>query len=301
MGEKDIVPKENSDLVIRTNNLVRRGLSLLENLEKTELVVEKTTSLSIHATAGQIVQSDESLWIELAPGVKMEFVRVPAGEYLMGSPEDDYNFEKRFRDESPSHLVYLDEYLIGKYPVTNLQYQAFVNAVGCEKPLHWENGEIPQNKQNHPVVNITWHDANAFCLWASKVSSLDIRLPTEAEWEKAARGTNGRSYPWGESINKSFANYDGTDTSKVGSYESGKSPFGAYDMAGNVYEWVVDWYDVYPVGSKNVTLVLGTKYRVLRGGSWASSGSFGRSANRNKYDPSSTSINFGFRCARTSP
>jgi formylglycine-generating enzyme required for sulfatase activity len=294
MGEKDIVPRESSDLVIRTNNLVRRGLSLLENIEKTDLVIEKASLLLISDTAGQIVQSDQSLSIVLAPGVKMEFVRVPAGEFLMGSREDD---PESLYDERPQHKVYLDEYLIGKYPVTNLQYQAFVKASGYKKPSHWINGEIPHNKQDHPVVWVGWEDAIVFCQWASKASSQDIRLPTDAEWEKAARGTDGRTYPWGEGLDMSLANYGRRDTTTVSSYESGKSPYGAYDMAGNVWEWMWDWYNPYLGGNKDASSVFGTKNKALRGGSWDDDGGVISCADR-IVDLSHASAYVGFRCAR---
>jgi serine/threonine-protein kinase len=299
MGEKDMIPRESSDLIIRMNDLVRRGLGLLENLEKTDLVAKKASMLTSD-TAGQIVQSDESLWIVLTPGIKIEFVRVPAGEFLMGLREDDPDSHPV---EKPQHRVYLDEYMIGMYPVTNRQYQAFVNAVGYKKPRHWGNGEIPQNKQDHPVIYVSWQDASAFCQWASKVSGLNVRLPTEAEWEKAARGTDGRTYPWGEDLDNSFVNYDRNvgNTTKVGSYESGKSPYGASDMAGNVWEWVADWseknyYQNSPMN--NPPGPSSGQYRVARGGSWVSNVNLVRSAFRSWDVPSFTGDDIGFRCAR---
>ena len=226
----------------------------------------------------------------------MEFVRVPAGEFTMGSDKD--------ADEKPIHKVNLSEYLIGKYPVTNRQYQVFVLAEKYKAPNHWTDGKIPQNKEEHPVVYVSWEDATAYCKWASKVSGVSVRLPSEAEWEKAARGTDGRTYPWGEGIDKSRANYYESkigETTKVGSYESGKSPYGVYDMAGNVWEWVNDWYDEsYYQGSpsSNPQGPASGKSRVSRGGPWNNYSSYLRVSNRYRNSPVNRYYFSGFRCAR---
>jgi hypothetical protein len=125
--------------------------------------------------------------------IHLELVRVPAGEFLMGSdPAKDKDAEDA---EQPQHRVYLSEFYIGKYPVTNVQYAAFVKATKHEEPVHWKPGKIPSGKENHPVVNVSWHDAVAFCQWLSRETGKAFRLPTEAEWEKAARGTDGRRWP----------------------------------------------------------------------------------------------------------
>ena len=129
--------------------------------------------------------------ITLASGVKMAFMRVPAGEFIMGSPKGE-----GYADEHPRHKVRLDEYWMGKTPVTNLQYQAFVKATGFTPPEHWKRTLIPLGKEQYPVTYVSWQEAQTFCAWVSKVSGQTIRLPTEAEWEKAARGTDGRTYPW---------------------------------------------------------------------------------------------------------
>ena len=240
------------------------------------------------------------LVLELGPGVMMEFVRVPAGGFLMGS---DKKKDKQARDdETPQHNVMLGATLIGKYPVTNREYRAFVMATGYRQPGHWENGEIPAGKQEHPVVNVSWQDAVAFCEWGSQASGQRLRLPSEAEWEYAARGTDGRTYPWGEGIDSSRANYAGNigDTTAVGRYASGASPYGALDMAGNVWEWVADWYGPYAVGSaSNPTGPASGDGRVLRGGSWGFNVVFTRSAYRYWDLPSVTYDNSGFRCARS--
>jgi serine/threonine-protein kinase len=247
------------------------------------------------------------LIIELAPGVTMEFVRVPAGEFLMGS--DRTKDKEASNDETPQHKVMLNEYLIGKTPVTNKQYQAFVQATGHKQPEHWKNGGIPNSKQEHPVVQVSWQDGVAFCAWASKVSGQEVRLPSEAEWEKAARGEDGRIYPWGDqSPDKNHCNYVGNffsifpgGTTPVGKYSPiGDSSYGCVDMAGNVWEWVNDWYDkkYYQAspGSNPSGPASGT-YRVMRGGSWDSLGIDLRVSYR--YWGSPVYWNYlGFRCAR---
>ena len=231
------------------------------------------------------------------------WVTIPAGEFLMGSSNKQIADVKEnlcsycdFSDEQPQHKVFLDAYQIGKYEVTNRQYNQCVRADVC-------SGQVFNAELDHPVVNVTWFQAKAYCGWVGG------RLPTEAEWEKAARSTDGRTYPWGEGIDCDKANYEPGDycvggTSPVGSYESGKSPYGVYDMAGNVWEWVNDWYDrTYyqnspssnPLGPDSDQFI----YRVLRGGSWFSSDMYDRSAVRLRYVPAGATFDFGFRCSRS--
>ncbi len=227
-------------------------------------------------------------------------VYVPAGEFTMGS----YNGEP---DEKPVHTVYLDAFWIDQTEVTNKQYQACVDAGTCEPPSstssythpsYYENPEF----DNYPVIHVNWDKANRYCeVW------IGGDLPTEAQWEKAARGTDQRTYPWGEGINCDKANYNGGcvgDTSPVGNYESGKSPFNAYDMAGNVGELINDYYqsDYYTLLGGNASNPFGPdsgQYRVLRGGSWFYVDSNARSADRYGYDPSYTYSFIGFRCSRS--
>ena len=236
----------------------------------------------------------KELTITLARDVTMEFVFVPAGEFMMGSdPQKDKQAQPA---EQPQHKVSLGEYLIGKYPVTNLQYQAFVQAARRTPPSHWSGNEIPIGKENHPVVNVSWQAASDFCEWAAKVSGARVYLPTEAEWEKAARGTDGRIFPWGDEapdVQRCNFNQNVKDTTPVGKYSPrGDSPYGCADMAGNVWDWVADWYvpDYY---GKSPT----RQYRVLRGGSWYHYNLYLRSAYRSYDDPSLTYNVIGFRCA----
>ena len=156
--------------------------------------------------------------------IGIELVKIPAGEFLYGE-----NKQK----------VILPTYRIAKTPVTNAQYKAFVDATGYQTPSHWSGGQIPVGQENHPVVNVDWNDAGNFCAWAG------VRLPTEQEWEKAARGTDGREYPWGawepSRCNSKEAQIN--DTTPVGRHLSGASPYGLLDMAGNVWDWCADYYD----------------------------------------------------------
>jgi len=218
-----------------------------------------------------------------------EMVRVPAGEFIMGSDSGE-------ADEKPVHRVYLDEFFIDKYEVTNEQYNQCVSAGSCSVNKKYDGFTDPQQ----PVVGVDWNQADTYCKWAGK------RLPTEAEWEKAARGTDRRTYPWGEMIDCSRANYGDCKhgkTKPVGSYPSGASPYGAMDMAGNVWEWCADWYDENYYKSspnRNPTGPGSGQYRVLRGGSWYYLPNYLRAASRSGLDPAGRSSgHLGFRCART--
>lgn len=205
-----------------------------------------------------------------AARLKIEWCHVPAGYFLMGSTNSD---PKARDDEKPQHRVYLSGYWISKYPITNAQYRQFVQAIGHRQPDHWQKG-YPQDKQDHPVVYVSWSDAVAFCQWASGRTGQTVRLPTEAEWEKAARGTDGRIYPWGDRwqtgrCNNQDAGINGT--TPVGQYPAGASPYGMQDMAGNVWEWTSTiWGYNYPYqaddGRENPDSA--DKWHIMRGGSW---------------------------------
>jgi formylglycine-generating enzyme required for sulfatase activity len=271
---------------------------------------------------------------------RAEMVMVPAGEFIMGSNADEFNYWHITRDpfaaEIPQHRVYLDAFSIDKYEVTNARFQQFVQATGhCTQAeregwgfadtgekfeqvngANWRAPRGPESSiaglKQHPVVQVGQEDAQAYCAWAGK------RLPTEAEWEKAARGTDGRAYPWGDQFDGARLNFcdqncqrstpdqmvnDGYRyTAPVGSYEGGKSPYGAYDMAGNVWEWVADWYDKdYYKNSpaRNPQGPTSGKQAILRGGGWSGHVLSVRTPYRSMYAPAARADVVGFRCAKT--
>ncbi|MCO6451972.1 MAG: SUMF1/EgtB/PvdO family nonheme iron enzyme [Caldilineales bacterium] len=238
---------------------------------------------------------------------RMELVRVPAGEFLMGS---DPKRDKDARSgEQPQHRVYLSEYYIGKYPVTQGQYAAFVRASGHKSEGGWEAGS---GKDDHPVVRVSWNDAVAFCRWLSKASGHAIALPTEAQWEKAARGEDGRIFPWGDVFDGAKANTEengNKGTTPVGKYSpQSDSPYGAADMAGNVWEWCTDTYSISVYQGRDKKTVSDPDWqggvgRVLRGGSWIFDYTYARCARRDYFGqrPGYWYDDLGFRVASAPP
>jgi serine/threonine-protein kinase len=226
-------------------------------------------------------------------------VYVPAGEFLMGSnKKEDPNTDD---DELPQHKVFLEECWISKYPVTNLQYSAFVEVTGYRCPDHWPNGLIPPGKEQHPVVYVRWDDACAFCEWVSQVTGEKVRLPSEAVWEKAARGTSGRIWPWGNQLpDKALCNFDENvrGTTPVGEYSpQGDSPYGCADMIDHVWEWTSSLYSSYPYRAEDGREQLNVRaLRILRGGSFRSNQESARCAYRYGDYPGLT-LDIGFRVA----
>ena len=232
--------------------------------------------------------------IRVKDGAEME--RVRAGEFIMGSKEGD-------EDEKPARSVYLDEYHVDKFEVTVAQFKEF-----CGETRQMMPRQPSWNRDDHPVVGVSWEDATAYAKWAG------ASLPTEAQWEKAARGTDGGTYPWGNEApdagGKYRCNYDPGDndadgyeyTAPVASFPTGASPYGCMDMAGNVWEWCADWYaeDYYAQSRpKNPSGPATGRYRVLRGGDWGNGGGYLRSANRTGLDPDYRGFYRGyggFRC-----
>lgn len=238
-----------------------------------------------------------------------QMVRIPAGKFLMGSTKeqiaqvikDDVD-EDWGQYEQPQHTVELSEYSIGKYPISNREYQAFVRDAKYNPPRGWDGDQFPAERGSHPVVDVSWIDANEYCKWLSEKTKKNYRLPTEAEWEKAARSEDGRVYPWGNEFDTDKANTNEAkigDTSDVGKFSpQGDSPYGCADMAGNVWEWCNDWFkeDEYkqrkesvkkdPPGPKN------GQYHVGRGGSWYSESQYARCTYRSGYGGSSFSCGF---------
>ena len=232
-------------------------------------------------------------------------VLVPAGLFPMGVPPGDRDGG---RDEYPRHEVFLDSFVIDQFEVTNGRYFEFVKSTGHRAPQNptnptrnlWQGDSITESLADRPVINVDWFDADAYCKWAGK------RLPTEAEWEKAAKGTSDRRFVWGNvEPTAKHLNYNqrwiGEKTlMPVGSYEAGKSPYGAYDMAGNVWEWVNDWYDARyyekspernPKGPET-----GLK-KVIRGAGWQNETPTVRIFTRVESDPTMRNESTGFRCA----
>jgi formylglycine-generating enzyme required for sulfatase activity len=223
-------------------------------------------------------------------------VYVPAGEFTMGYNDSSYPGER------PAHKVTLDPFWIDRTDVTNAMYALCRKAGACQPPSSTgsathSNYYGASQYDNYPVINVNWNDAIAYCGWAGR------RLPSEAEWEKAARGPDGRIYPWGNAApDANLLNSDSKvgDTTEVGKYSGGVSPYGALDMAGNVWQWVNDWFDENYYANSPADNPLGPssgQHRVLRGGTWSIYADFARSAFRSDFMPSSSSNNIGFRCA----
>jgi formylglycine-generating enzyme required for sulfatase activity len=234
----------------------------------------------------------------------MTLLYVPAGEFKMG-------IEGQEIDEKPVHTVYLDTFWIDQTEVTNAMYALCADESICNRPSSNSSSKRSSYYGNskfdeYPVIHVTWEDARTYCEWA------DRRLPTEAEWEKAARGLDQRTYPWkDDQIDCSRANYfDGNenkycfedkDTSPVKYYKSATSPYGVYDMAGNVWEWVADWYgETYykslPLLSSNPIGPTFSQFKVARGGSWYNGSYLSRTTNRGAFTSNSSPDNIGFRC-----
>jgi len=245
-------------------------------------------------------------WRELAT-----MIAIPAGDFVMGTDNQRANIQ-----DQPAHHVKLPAYRIDKYLVTNAQYARFVAATGHRPPLDWKDGKIPDGELLHPVTMVSWYDASSYAAWAKK------RLPTEAEWEKAARGPKGRRWPWGDSMDATRLNtyYSVGHATDVTAYPRGASPYGVLDMAGNVSQWVEDDYLPYPGSTapqevfqgkiavaktpedramKVIDFVpVGKHYKVLRGGSWKSDPFSTASYHRISQWPNLASDFFGFRCAK---
>jgi formylglycine-generating enzyme required for sulfatase activity len=261
---------------------------------------------------------------------RLELVRVPAGAFLMGS--DKAKDTDAQDDEQPQHTVDVSEFYIGKAPVTVAQFAAFARAANYKttaekqgsaynwtgkewkeiKGANWQHPRGPQSdvaqKQEHPVTCVSWDDAMAFCKWLSNVTGQRFALPTEAQWEKAARGSDGRLYPWGNDApdaQRCNFNMDIGDTTPVGQYSpAGDSPCGAVDMSGNVWEWTADWYDEKAYSAragrtaKDPTGPASGPVYVLRGGSWSGGQIDARAAYRIRGNPFNRALYIGFRVLR---
>ena len=239
----------------------------------------------------------EAMGIE-RKGYEPELIRIPAGEFLMGD------------DKSP---VAMAEFYVGKYPITNAQYEAFVQANVYELPKHWrDRGRIPVGKENHPIVFVSWRDAVSFCEWLSEETGRKFRLPTEGEWEKAARSTDGREFPWGnepptkDNERCNFRSSGIGDTSPVGTYPKGASLYGVLDMVGNVWEWTSSLYSnsnlfdlLFPDAGPEDESTL--QSHVVRGGSFANEDRYVRCTSWSYHHPTDPDDFLGFRVVCVSP
>jgi formylglycine-generating enzyme required for sulfatase activity len=228
-------------------------------------------------------------------------VYIPPGEFIMGSSLEDLK-NQASQDEYPQRRVTLGGYYIDVHEVTNAQYKVFVDSMGIEPPFLWQDGNYPVGRDGYPVVDISWYEAAEYARFVGK------RLPTEAEWEKAARGTDGRRYPWGDKFDRHLVHLE--TLSPVMSTPGNASPYGVYDMAGNVAEWVEDWYAPYPreegdVIPKEITTRRQSyskeKYKVYRGGGFNTFGKYLRCANREREKPDKKWRFIGFRCVMDPP
>ena len=324
------------DRVVLATTMIQQGQckkGLVEVREAMKTMPENETLIRLKGTCEAQLKKPEARdtitqWLKMAPPehperAKMlgllamsqvsnestlDWVLVPAGEFEMGAEG-----EPATPDEGPKHRVSLNAFYIAKYEVSNLQYHAFVEATDHRLPENccdskyniWRGNTMLDGVGELPMINVSWDDAVAFCQWSGG------RLPTEAEWEKAARGTDGRTYPWGnEPVTRDRANYtplsakfwEGPSSlDKVSQGEFGRSPYGAYHMAGNVWEWVQDRYDESyykksppqnPPGPSEGT------DRVIRGGSWRNTPDVLRASNRNKHASTERRVYIGVRCAK---
>ncbi len=276
--------------------VVAPGLSLSVEREKKSAVVRKPELVRLPRQSPP-------------PGAvpKPEMIFIPAGEFLMGS--DPGKDKGAFDNEPPQHTLYLPEYYLAKTPVTNAQYAAFVQATGHDQPHHWAGGKPPRGKESHPVVYVSWYDAMAYCRWLSEITGRPYRLPSEAEWEKGARGSDGRIYPWGNQWAVERCNSeegDKEDTTPVGAYPEGASPYGLLDMAGNVWEWTRSlwgedllWpsfrYPYDPADGREELDAPSVVLRVIRGGAFRSNRRSVRCACRYPGNPGSFYGLVGFR------
>lgn len=263
--------------------------------------------------------------MEGKPTLDLDFVLIPDGEFFIGSdPSKDRHAQP---DEMPAHHLIVSDFYMMRNPVTNSQYRQFVEATGHRAPLFWKDGIFPEDKADHPVVGVAYHDTIAFCKWAAEVTGLPVRLPTEPEWEKAARGTDRRLYPWGDEweadrCNSSEAKSNGTVP--VGHFSpAGDSPYGIAGMGGNVQDWLISIFGPYPYDpedgrekliedpeSKELTpefhetgttslpqsMEASLGKSTIRGGSWRQPKVESRCAYRSWAAPMHRSDDTGFRC-----
>ena len=249
-------------------------------------------------SAAQLDRLRKSKSFMTTPPAEAPMVEIPAGEFMMGS-----DGSQALEDERPLHQVWVGSFSMDLHEVATARYAEFLTATHRLEPWQWNTVDLSQHG-DRPVIGVDWSDADAYCRWKGK------RLPTEAEWEKSARGTDGRLYPWGNQVpRKDLANFAlGARFSysqvlmPVQSYAQGKSPYGLYHMAGNVWEWVQDWYAInyYEVSpERNPQGPEEGQFKVLRGGSWSDLPKYLLTYGRFKLTPETRNSYTGFRCAKS--
>ena len=283
---------KNEKLPLRNRNgcaLLLRELGGPEAVRALETVVDESLPELASVAADALVQLGAAAGAQVVGKDGSELIAIPAGEFLMGTDRGGQDHER------PQRRVRLDAYQIARHPVTNAQYRRFIEATKHREPYYWDDKHY--NKPNQPVVGVTWEDAQAYCEWAG------LRLPTEAEWEKAARGTDGRTWPWGDELpdeGKCNFNNNVDAPTEIASYPDSASPYGCHDMAGNVWEWCSDWYGDYRRDeTRNPEGPNKGSSRILRGGAYWSDTDGVRCASRLWFHPVyGYDFSFGFRCAR---
>ncbi len=240
--------------------------------------------------------------------IEPEMILVPAGEFLIGCSNADIDAiladchdckREWYTAEQPQHVLDLPAYYIAKTPITNAQYKIYTKSSGHSLPQHWQDGRPPFDRDDHPVVGVSWHDGMAYCRWLANVTGKPYHLPTEAQWEKAARGMDGRAYPWGNTFDASRCNCSERgeyNTTPVETFAQGASPYGALDMVGNVWEWTQSIYKEYPYNAGDGREDFGANgRRVLRGGAFCYNRYDIRCTFRSSYRPKDAHTLIGFR------
>ncbi len=311
----EISPTLPPALTVFGNNAAVRHILTLHSPEMAECNFGMLTPTELHVyfTLTRRVETPQVTTELPIEAFEPQMVKIPAGKFLMGSTKEhteqivEHGADKDLIEwELPQHEVELSEYFIGKYPVTNAQYRLFIQDTQYRRPQGWDSGSYPPEKSDHPVVNVSWHDTQTYCQWLGQKTGKPYRLPTEAEWEKAARGQDGRIYPWGNKFDSKKAN---TFEIKIGgitpvgqfSQAGGDSPYGCADMAGNVWNWCNDRFDENEYKtrlSKTVKDPLGPQtgdIHVVRGGSFSSHRRNARCARRGRENTNFYRGNIGFR------
>ncbi|MEO6907022.1 MAG: SUMF1/EgtB/PvdO family nonheme iron enzyme [Abditibacteriaceae bacterium] len=232
--------------------------------------------------------------VNAASAVPPAMVLVPAGSFVMGTNNADRegeNVPRTYDDARPQHSVTLPAFYIDKTEVTNAAYLKFCRAINYPLPPDWKQGTYPVGEADFPVTRISWYEADAYAHWVGK------RLPTEAEWEKAARGTDGRMYPWGNDWDAQKLVWNRSKPDNVGSKPEGASPYGALDMAGNIFEWTSDWYTPYPKAPVEYP-EYNTTLKIVRGGGYYGYNFVVATFYRSVDYPRARSEWIGFRCAK---